>query len=223
MDEADARAVSRRRRRRNSAARSADVLLDNPGVPGRARREAPATSGTTGCAAAHNIRRADMPPITTSSWCRTTSLTWPEPSAPYHQRASKSPAAQKASYASTTSDPPRSPGMDAKDVIDVQLTVASLDVADELNDALAMMSAIPACDHITAERAASPTIRPSGASGFTARPDPGRPAFVYTFASTDGRTNSSRLAFSATGLAANPAVQAGLPSSQAAALAAHRH
>ena len=40
--------------------------------------------------------------------------------------------------------------MDAKDVIDIQVTVASLDVADEINDALANVG-YPRIEHITAD------------------------------------------------------------------------
>ena len=42
------------------------------------------------------------------------------------------------------------PGMDAKDVIDIQVTVASLDVADEITDALANVG-YPRIEHITAD------------------------------------------------------------------------
>jgi dephospho-CoA kinase len=77
------------------------------------------------------------------------------------------------------------PGLDAKDVIDVQVTVASLDVADELHDAL-VAAGYPRIGSITED-----TPHTDDASlwqkRFHASADPGRPTHVHL--RVDGRPN----------------------------------
>lgn len=76
-------------------------------------------------------------------------------------------------------------GMDARDIIDIQVTVASLDIADELAGAL-LQAGYPRVDAVTADR------RIDRAEGFHpkrfhASADPGRPAHVHL--RVDGDTN----------------------------------
>jgi dephospho-CoA kinase len=81
------------------------------------------------------------------------------------------------------------PGMDAKDVIDVQITVASLAVADQISDALTH-AGYPRIDRITADEA-KPDARSTVAEfdhtndpalwhkRIHASADPGRPTHVH--------------------------------------------
>jgi dephospho-CoA kinase len=69
------------------------------------------------------------------------------------------------------------PGLDAKDVIDIQVTVASLDVADEIADALAN-AGYPRIEHITNDmpHTDDPALWQKRLHGAA---DPGRPANVH--------------------------------------------
>lgn len=69
------------------------------------------------------------------------------------------------------------PGLDAKDVIDIQVTVASLDVADEIADALAN-AGYPRIEHITNDmpHTDDPAL---WQKRFHGAADPGRPANVH--------------------------------------------
>lgn len=69
------------------------------------------------------------------------------------------------------------PGLDAKDVIDVQVTVVSLDVADELREAL-MTAGYPRVADITTDHAHSDDTA-QWRKRFHASADPGRPTNVH--------------------------------------------
>jgi dephospho-CoA kinase len=69
------------------------------------------------------------------------------------------------------------PGLDAKDVIDVQVTVASLEVADELRDAL-VAAGYPRVEHITADFAHT-ADKSLWQKRIHASADPGRPTNVH--------------------------------------------
>src|SRR4029078_8194907 len=69
------------------------------------------------------------------------------------------------------------PGMDAKDVIDVQVTVASVDVADDINDALANVG-YPRIHHITADGAPAADLA-LWRKRMHCAADPGRPANIH--------------------------------------------
>lgn len=107
------------------------------------------------------------------------------------------------------------PGMDAKDVIDIQVTVASLDVADELRDALTAAgyvrrpittdvgkadarSTVPEFDHRDDESLWGKRVHCSA--------DPGRPTNVHL--RVEGRPNQQFALLFVDWLRANPAVQA---------------
>ncbi|GAB7070857.1 dephospho-CoA kinase [Mycobacterium hodleri] len=69
------------------------------------------------------------------------------------------------------------PGLDAKDVVDVQVTVASLDVADELADAL-LAAGYPKVEGLTADVAHTDDVA-SWQKRLHASGDPGRPTNVH--------------------------------------------
>lgn len=112
------------------------------------------------------------------------------------------------------------PGLDAKDVIDVQVTVSSLEVADELAEAL-LAAGYPRLDRITADNAHG-----SGNSAdetlwqkrFHASADPGRPTHVHL--RVDGRPNQQFALLFVDWLTANPAVQEDYLAAKRAALGA---
>ena len=96
------------------------------------------------------------------------------------------------------------PGMDAKDIIDVQVTVPSLAVADELAEAL-LAAGYPAVPGVTADTAHSDD--PSGwQKRFHASADPGRPSHVHI--RVDGRPNQRFALLFVDWLRANPGVRA---------------
>jgi dephospho-CoA kinase len=95
------------------------------------------------------------------------------------------------------------PGMDAKDVIDVQVTVASLDIADELNDPIADVG-YPRIERITDDNPHTDDVslwckRIHGAA------DPGRPARIHL--RVDGWPNQQFALLFTDWLTANPAVR----------------
>ncbi len=95
------------------------------------------------------------------------------------------------------------PGLEAKDVIDIQVTVASLEVADEIADALAGVG-YPRIEAITADVAHTDDAslwrkRIHGAA------DPGRPANVHI--RVDGWPNQQFALLFRDWLIANPEVQ----------------
>ena len=91
-------------------------------------------------------------------------------------------------------------GMDAKDVIDIQVTVASLDVADEIADALANVG-YPRIEHITGDipHTDDPTAWQKRIHGAA---DPGRPARIHV--RVDGWPNQQYALLFIDWLAANP-------------------
>jgi dephospho-CoA kinase len=96
------------------------------------------------------------------------------------------------------------PQMDAKDVIDVQITVESLDVADELADTLAA-AGYPRIDGITSDVAH--TDEPSlWRKRIHASADPGRPAHIHL--RVDGWPNQQFALLFVDWLKANPGVRA---------------
>jgi dephospho-CoA kinase len=97
------------------------------------------------------------------------------------------------------------PGMDAKDVIDVQVTVASLEVADELADDL-LRSGYPRVESITSDVPKAGTDITLWHKRFHASGDPGRPTNVHI--RVDGWPNQRFALLFVDWLAANPDVQA---------------
>lgn len=94
-------------------------------------------------------------------------------------------------------------GTEAKDVIDLQITVKSLRVADEINDALANVG-YPRRDHITADRPHTDDAALWGKRIHCAA-DPGRPANIHI--RVDGSPGQRFALLYRDWLAANPDVQ----------------
>lgn len=95
------------------------------------------------------------------------------------------------------------PGMAARNIIDVQITVASVDVADELADSL-LNAGYPRVDAVTADR------RLDGSDGlspkrFHASADPGRPTHLHL--RVDGDPSQRFALLFVDWLAANPAAR----------------
>jgi dephospho-CoA kinase len=97
------------------------------------------------------------------------------------------------------------PGMDAKDVIDIQVTVASLEVADELADDL-LRSGYPRVEPITSDVPKPGTDITLWHKRFHASGDPGRPTNVHI--RVDGWPNQRFALLFVDWLTANPDVQA---------------
>lgn len=95
------------------------------------------------------------------------------------------------------------PGMDGRDIIDMQVTVASLEVADELADDL-LKAGYPRVGSITADHSfdGSNTLLPKR---FHASADPGRPTHVHL--RVDGEPNQRFALLFVDWLNANPAVR----------------
>jgi dephospho-CoA kinase len=119
------------------------------------------------------------------------------------------------------------PGLDAKDVIDIQVTVASLEVADELEDSL-VTAGYPRIGHIATDEPkadARSTVSEFDRTGsddvwrkrIHAAADPGRPANIHL--RVDGWPNQQFALLFRDWLRANPAERDGYVSAKRAALA----
>lgn len=108
------------------------------------------------------------------------------------------------------------PGLDAKDVIDVQVTVASLEVADELTEGL-LAAGYPRVAAITADNPHSPDTA-LWHKRFHASADPGRPTHVHI--RVDGWPNQRFALLCVDWLTANPGVQQDYLAAKRAALSA---
>ncbi|AQT80293.1 dephospho-CoA kinase [Mycolicibacterium litorale] len=97
------------------------------------------------------------------------------------------------------------PGMDAKDVIDVQVTVSSLEVADELAEDL-LRAGYPRVDAITSDVPKAGTDAALWHKRFHASGDPGRSTNVHI--RVDGWPNQRFALLFVAWLTANPGVQA---------------
>jgi dephospho-CoA kinase len=111
------------------------------------------------------------------------------------------------------------PGMDAKDVIDIQITVAALGVADEINDALAN-AGYPPVAHITTDmpHTDDPAV---WRKRIHCAADPGRPANIHI--RVDGWPGQQFALLFRDWLAANPVVQQEYLAAKRRALSAPGH
>ena len=171
----------------------------------RARRgrwsNARATSGISGCCRSRTTSAPAKPCASRRGWCPYDPA-WADDARRIINRLKTACGAKalRVDHIGSTAVP----GMDAKDVIDVQVTVESLDVADELADVLLDVgyprhgSTSPATFRTTA-------IRHCGASEFTEPPIRGGRR-MFTSGWTAGPTSSSRCLF-VDWLSANPAVR----------------
>jgi dephospho-CoA kinase len=199
MDEADARARIKAQAPEEKRRAIADVLLDNSGSQGALVGKARDLWYNRVLPLAHNIRTRE---------CASTVYQL----VPYRpdwlddarriikrlQMACGEKALRIDHIGSTAVE-----GMDAKDVIDIQITVASLDVADEINDALAKVG-YPRHDHITADwpHTNDPSV---WRKRFHCAADPGRSANLHI--RVDGWPGQQFALLFRDWLRANPGVQ----------------
>lgn len=199
MDEADARARIKAQAPEEQRRAIADVLLDNSGSQGELVERARDLWYNRVLPLAHNIRTRECAP-------RIYQLVpyrpaWADDASRIIKRlqmACGEKALRIDHIGSTAVE-----GMDAKDVIDIQITVASLDIADEINGALADVG-FPRIDHITADW--SHTEDPAlWRKRIHCAADPGRPANIHI--RVDGWPGQQFALLFRDWLAANPGVQ----------------
>jgi dephospho-CoA kinase len=173
MDESDARARIKAQAPEEQRRAIADVLLDNSGSQGELVGSARDLWYDRVLPLAHNIRTQQCAP-------RVYQLvpyqpSWPEDARRIIKRIEIACGAMalRVDHIGSTAVP----GMDAKDVVDIQVTVASLEVADEINGAMTNVG-YPSIEHITAD-----TPHTEDATlwrkRFHCAADPGRPANIH--------------------------------------------
>ena len=199
MDEADARARIAAQAPEEQRRAIADVLLDNSGSQGELVERARDVWYQRVLPLAHNIRTREVvriPPKLVPY-----DPTWPDDARRIiaRLRMACGPKALRADHIGSTAVP----GMDAKDVIDIQVTVESLDVADELADTLADVG-YPRMEGITSDvpHDGDPSLWRKRIHGAA---DPGRPANVHL--RVDGWPNQQFALLFTDWLAANPSVR----------------
>ncbi|MCV7338799.1 MULTISPECIES: dephospho-CoA kinase [Mycolicibacterium] len=190
----------------------ADVWLDNSGSPGAVIEQARALWHERILPFAHNLkvrRPAHRDPVVVPY-----DPSWPEQARRIVARLNTACGhrAVRIDHIGSTAVP----GMDAKDVIDVQVTVESLAVADELAEAL-LTAGYPVVPAITADtpHSADPAV---WQKRFHASADPGRPTNVHV--RVDGWPNQRFALMFVDWLRANPGVQVDYLAAKRAALAA---
>jgi dephospho-CoA kinase len=199
MDETDARARIKAQAPEDERRAIADALLDNSGTAGELVEKARDLWYNRVLPLAYNIRTRECAP-------RVYDLVpyraaWVEDARRIIKRLEMACGAQalRIDHIGSTAVP----GMDAKDVIDVQVTVASLDVADEINDALTHVG-FPRIEHITED-----TPHTAETALWRKRihcaADPGRPANIHIRVS--GSPAQQFALLFRDWLAANPGVQ----------------
>jgi len=199
MDEADARARIKAQAPEDQRRAIADVLLDNSGSQGELVEKARDLWYNRVLPLAHNIRarqiaehKLELVPYRSA---------WPDDARRIIKRIQMAcgEKALRVDHIGSTAVP----GMDAKDVIDIQITVASLDVADDINVALASVG-FPRMDQITTDvpHTSEPALWQKRIHGAA---DPGRPARVHI--RVDGWPNQRFALLFVDWLTANPGVQ----------------
>jgi dephospho-CoA kinase len=173
MDEADARARIKAQAPEDQRRAIADVLLDNSGSQGALVEKARDLWHNRVLPLAHNIRAGQCAP--TVYQLVPYRPAWADDARRIIKRLQIAcgEKALRIDHIGSTAVP----GMDAKDVIDIQVTVASLEVADEINDAMTNVG-YPRIEHITAD-----TPHTADAALWHKRihcaADPGRPANLH--------------------------------------------
>jgi dephospho-CoA kinase len=208
MDEADARARIKAQAPEDQRRAIADVLLDNSGAQGELVEKARDLWYSRVLPLAHNIRTRECAPTVYQlvpyrpAWAADARRIIKR-----LQMACGEKALRIDHIGSTAVE-----GMDAKDVIDIQITVKSLDIADEIADALANVG-FPRRTDITADWAHTADAA-QWRKRFHCAADLGRPANVHV--RVDGWPGQQFALLFRDWLAANPEVQQ-------AYLAAKRH
>ncbi|WP_102140878.1 dephospho-CoA kinase [Mycobacterium hubeiense] len=211
MDEADARARIAAQASEEQRREIADVLLDNSGSQGELIEKARDLWYNRVLPLAHNIRTRQ--PVEITPRVVPYNPAWPDDARRIIKRlhtACGSKALRVDHIGSTAVA-----GMDAKDVIDIQVTVSSLEVADDIAEALAgvgyprkeeITNDVPKIDGRSTVAEFDHTDDASlWQKRFHAAADPGRPANVHI--RVDGWPNQQFALLFVDWLAANPGVQ----------------
>ena len=173
MDEADARARIKAQAPEEQRRAIADVLLDNSGSQAELVEKARDLWYNRVLPLAHNIGTRQCAPRVYK--LVPYDLVWPDDARRIIKRIEMACGAKalRVDHIGSTAVP----GMDAKDVIDIQITVASPDVADEINDAMANVG-YPRIEHITADfpHTDDPAL---WRKRIHCAADPGRPANIH--------------------------------------------
>ena len=199
MDEADARARIKAQAPEEQRRAIADVLLDNSGSQGALVEAARDLWYNRVLPLAHNIRTRECAPSVYELVPYRPA--WADDAQRIIKRLEIACGAKalRIDHIGSTAVP----GMDAKDVIDVQVTVASLDVADDINGALTSVG-FPRKDHITADTPHTDDAA-MWRKRFHCAADPGRPANIHL--RVDGSPGQQLALLFCDWLAANPGVQ----------------
>jgi dephospho-CoA kinase len=201
MDPADARARIAAQAKDEQRRRVADVWLDNSGSEGHLVEQARELWYQRILPFAHNL--ATGTPAPESGLLVAADPNWPDQAARILARLNTSCGhrAVRIDHIGSTAIA----GLDARDVIDVQITVASLEMADELADAL-RQAGYPRVDSVTADvRFADATDSALWHKRFHASADPGRPTHVHI--RVDGWPNQRFALLFVDWLAANPGMR----------------
>jgi dephospho-CoA kinase len=202
MDAADARARIAAQAKDEQRRRVADVWLDNSGTEGHLVEQARELWYQRILPFAHNLTTGT--PAPESGLLVAADPNWPDQAARILARLNTSCGhrAVRIDHIGSTAIA----GLDARDVIDVQITVASLEMADELADAL-RQAGYPRVDSVTADvRFADATDSALWHKRFHASADPGRPTHIHI--RVDGWPNQQFALLFVDWLNANPGVRA---------------
>lgn len=200
MTEADARARIAAQASVEQRQAVADVWLENSGTPGELVAQANELWQKRILPFAHNLQ--EHRPAASPQQLASADPTWAEQAARIvaRLRAACGHRAVRVDHIGSTAVP----GLDAEDVIDIQVTVPSLDVADELADPL-LAAGYPRVEQVTADTAMSDADDPSlWQKRFHASADPGRPTNVHL--RVDGWPNQQFALLFVDWLIANPAL-----------------
>jgi dephospho-CoA kinase len=199
MDEADARARIKAQAPEEQRRAIADVLLDNSGSQDELVEKARDLWVNRVLPLAHNIRTGHVAEHTSEPVPY--DQTWPEQASRIIKRVQTACGAKvlRVDHIGSTAVQ----GVEAQDVIDIQITVASLDVADEIADALADVG-YPRVEQITSDvpHTDDPALWQKRLHGAA---DPGRPARIHL--RVDGWPNQQYALLFTDWLRANPDAQ----------------
>ena len=202
MDESDARARIAAQATEEQRRRVADVWLDNSGSAGRLVEQARELWYQRILPFAHNL--ATKTPTAESENPVPFDPTWSDQAARILARLNTACGhrALRIDHIGSTAVA----GLDARDVIDVQITVASLDIADELAEDL-LRAGYPRVESVTGDVSFDAATDSSlWRKRFHASADPGRPTHVHI--RVDGWPNQRFALLFVDWLAANPGLRA---------------
>lgn len=201
FSEEDARARIAMQATEEQRRQVADVWLDNSGSAGQLVEQARELWYQRILPFAHNL--TTRTPVPSSAAVVPADPTWPDQARRILARLNTTCGhrAVRIDHIGSTAVP----GMDAKDVIDVQVTVPSLEVADELAEDL-LRAGYPRVGSITSDVPKEGTDPALWGKRFHASGDPGRPTHVHI--RVDGWPNQQFALLFVDWLKANPGVRA---------------